>query len=71
MAAVPIADLLKLDVTERLRVIEVLWNSIIDSGEELPLGDEERAELDRRLAAHAANPDAGSTWEEVKARLGR
>ena len=26
-------------------------------------------ELDRRLAACKANPDAGSPWQEVKARL--
>ena len=71
MAAVSIADLLQLDVAERLRLIEVLWNSILDSGQEVPLSDADRAELERRLASHAANPDAGSTWEEVKARLGR
>jgi putative addiction module component (TIGR02574 family) len=30
---------------------------------------EESAMLDRELEAYRANPDAGSSWEEVKARL--
>jgi putative addiction module component (TIGR02574 family) len=29
----------------------------------------DRAELERRLAAHDADPTVGSTWDEVKARL--
>ena len=42
--------------------------SIVDSD---PLSEADRAELDRRLASHAANPDAGASWEVVKARLRR
>jgi len=30
---------------------------------------EEKAMLARELEAYRANPDAGSSWEEVKARL--
>lgn len=38
-------------------------------GEELPISDEVRAELDRRLAAHRRNPDEALTWEELLRRL--
>lgn len=41
-----------------------LW---LDAGE--PLTDAEKALLDSRLAAYAKDPDAGSSWEEVEARL--
>ena len=37
--------------------------------EELPISDEVRAELDRRLAAHRRNPDEALTWEELLRRL--
>ena len=30
---------------------------------------EEKAHLETRLAAYANDPDAGSTWEEVKSRI--
>lgn len=32
--------------------------------------DAQRAELDRRLEAHARNPGAGADWEDVKKRVG-
>jgi putative addiction module component (TIGR02574 family) len=28
-----------------------------------------KAEIDRRLATHAANPDAAIPWEQVEAQL--
>jgi len=36
-----------------------------------PLPESHRAELDRRLAELEENPDSGSPWEEVRARLER
>lgn len=38
----------------------------INGGE---LTEEEKAILDARLAEHEKNPEAGSSWEEVQARL--
>ena len=34
-----------------------------------PLIDAEKALLDARLAAYEKDPDAGSSWEEVEARI--
>lgn len=36
-----------------------------------PLTDDEKALLDVRLAAYEREPDAGSSWEEVEARIHR
>ncbi len=36
--------------------------------DELPLTEEERQEMDRRLADLDANPGVGRPWAEVKAR---
>jgi putative addiction module component (TIGR02574 family) len=38
----------------------------IDDGE---LTEEEKARLDARLAEYEKNPNEGSSWEEVEARL--
>jgi putative addiction module component (TIGR02574 family) len=35
----------------------------------LPLSEAQKQDLQRRLAAYEADPKAGSSWEEVKARL--
>ncbi len=59
----------RLSVAERILLVEKIWDSIADESEQLPLTDAQRQDLERRLAAHRADPRAGSTWEEVKARL--
>ena len=44
----------RLSVEEKLRLVEEIWDSI---GDDLPIPEWHRQELDRRLAAHDANPD--------------
>jgi putative addiction module component (TIGR02574 family) len=57
----------KLSVEERLALIEEIWDSIGSTPEQLPLTEAQRQELDRRLAAHAANPGEVVPWEAIKA----
>jgi putative addiction module component (TIGR02574 family) len=56
-------------VEDQVQLVQQLWNRLEDQGYDPELTDYHKAELDRRLAAHEENPDVGSTWEEVKARL--
>jgi putative addiction module component (TIGR02574 family) len=53
-----VADLFELPVAERLRLIELLWDSIAAEREAVPIPDEIKAELDRRLADFEADPEA-------------
>ena len=72
MATISKAELLKLDVAERLELIEELWDSIAadpDASARLPLTDDERALLDARLEEHRANPSAARPWAEVRAEI--
>jgi putative addiction module component (TIGR02574 family) len=62
-----LAEALKLSPSERLQLIEALWDTL--SEEDIPVTPEERALLDARLADLEANPDDQSPWSEVKARL--
>ncbi len=59
----------QLSVAERLDLISVLWDSIPDSVEELPIPEWHREELERRLAAADADPGGAIPWEEVRQRL--
>ena len=65
----PELDIDQLTVPQRLELIALLWDSIPDSVDDLPLPESHRRELERRLAAADADPKAGSPWEEVRARL--
>jgi putative addiction module component (TIGR02574 family) len=69
MKTIPVADLLELPVTERIRLVELLWDSIAAVPDEVSIPDELKAELNRRLAEFEADPEAGSSWEEVRSRI--
>ena len=65
----------RLNVEERMALVEEIWESIASDPNALPLSDEQRNELDRRIADHEAHPEAVVSWAEVKAtalaRIGR
>ncbi|MDX6443066.1 MAG: hypothetical protein QOH71_140 [Blastocatellia bacterium] len=65
------AELLRtpLTVEQRLELIGELWDSIPDSLNELPVPEWHQQELERRLTAADADPEAAIPWEEVKRRL--
>lgn len=65
MRSVDVEEILKLSVSERLRLVESIWDSIAESPDTLPLTDAHRQELDRRLGDYRSNPKAGRTWQEV------
>ncbi|MGH9783757.1 MAG: addiction module protein [Terriglobia bacterium] len=66
-----VAEILALPVQERVRLVEAIWDSISAFPEALPLTQWQREELDRRLAEFEADPEAGSTLEDVFARIRR
>lgn len=69
MKSIRLADVLELPVAERLRLVEAIWDSIADAPDGIELTESQRAELERRLDNYEKNPDAGSPWVEVKARI--
>ena len=63
------AEIVKLSVPERILLVEEIWNSIADAPEALELTEDQAAELDRRLAAHRANPGEATPWSVVRERI--
>ncbi len=62
-----IAKLTALPISDRLQIVEKLWDSI-DDAEPIAFSPEHQAEIDRRLDAHEANPNELLTWDEVYTR---
>jgi putative addiction module component (TIGR02574 family) len=58
-------------VEEQLEFLFRAWDQFLDSGWQPELTEELRAELERRLAAHQANPNNVLTWEQVLAHVRR
>ena len=57
----------RLSVDDQIDLVEALWDDIAKRNAVPPLTDAQKAELDRRLADHEANPDDVVPWGEVKA----
>lgn len=57
----------KLDVEQRLALIEEIWNSIdAEESADIQMSDAQRAELGVRLLDDDANPDDLVSWESIK-----
>ena len=63
------ADILKLSVSELIQLVQDIWDSIVEVPDSVPLTDEQKAELDRRLDAYHMDPNAGSPWSFVRERF--
>jgi putative addiction module component (TIGR02574 family) len=62
-------DILNLSISERIQLVEDIWDSIVEMPEAVVLTDDQKRELDHRLDAYHKNPNQGSPWEEVRERI--
>jgi len=59
----------RLSVAERITLVQEIWDSIAATPEQVPLTEEQKKELDRRIADLDANPNNVLTWEQIKAHV--
>lgn len=69
MSKISIADILELPVQERIRLVELIWDSVAGVPEAVEISTALKAELEARLAEFEANPEAGYSWDQVRSRL--
>jgi putative addiction module component (TIGR02574 family) len=62
-------DIMGLSISERIQLVEDIWDSIAIVPETLQLTEEQKWELDRRLDDYHNNPGKGSPWEVVRERI--
>jgi putative addiction module component (TIGR02574 family) len=62
------ADLAALPIDDRLRLVQLLWDSI-PTETEVTVSHDQRIELDRRVTAHDADPSSAISREELERRL--
>ncbi len=58
-------------VDQQIDFVEQVWDRIVDRGWQPAVTEEMKAELDRRLAAHEANPENVLSWEQIVAHVRR
>ncbi len=62
-------DLQELTSSEKILLAEELWDSVASDEQLFPVTEDQKAELDVRLANYSANPETGDTWENVRSRI--
>ena len=55
--------------SEKLQLVEDLWDDLAATPEAVPVHDWQKEELARRKAKLMQHPASGLTWEEVKQRV--
>ena len=62
-----ISELARLSPSQRLDLIEALWESLDDK--DVPVTEAQRAELDRRIAGFEQDREPGISWDQLSAEL--
>jgi putative addiction module component (TIGR02574 family) len=65
-SAVSVFDL---SPSEKLQLVEDLWDDLASTPSDVPLPEWQTEELDRRKASLMGNPASGLPWDEVKRRV--
>ena len=69
MSSTLIDELRSLPVSERLDLVELLWDSIAAESDSIPLTDDQARLIEERLESHRTNPRAGIAWDSLKTEL--
>lgn len=69
MAAVTIDQLKDLSFTEKLQLVEDLWDDIAKDASMQAITPELERELDEAMEEYRRNPEDGESWEVVKAEI--
>jgi putative addiction module component (TIGR02574 family) len=69
MKSISLEEIRDLSVSERIQLVEDIWDTVAAESPDLELTEVQKAELERRLALHNEDPRRGSPWSEVKARI--
>ena len=59
----------ELALSEKLQLLEDLWDSIAEAPEQIPVLNWQKEELATRKAGYLQNPESGSSWEAAKERI--
>mgnify|MGYP005726174241 FL=1 len=65
-----INSILKLTPAERVRIAQLIWESIEEIPESSELSEPQRLELARRLAEFEKNGSQGRPWRDVLSEIG-
>lgn len=69
MNTINLEGVLELPVSERIKLVEAIWDSVAQDTASVELPAWQAEELDHRMADFERNPAEGAPWTEVKRRI--
>ena len=66
VSQVTIDEIKKLSLSEKILIVEEIWDSIAKKSEYPELTKSQRDELSRRIDSYHAGSFKGRTWEDIK-----
>ncbi len=66
---VEFSQVFELAASEKLQLVEDLWDNIAQLPDQIPVLDWQKEELAKRKAAYLKNPALSSSWEAAKERV--
>ncbi len=64
-----VSSIFDLSPSEKLQLVEDLWDDLAAAPEAVPVHDWQKEELARRKANLQQHPASGLSWEEIKRRV--
>lgn len=64
-----LTSIFDLSPSEKLQLVEDLWDDLASTPEDVPIHDWQKEELARRKANLLKNPASGLSWEEIQRRV--
>jgi putative addiction module component (TIGR02574 family) len=62
-------SIFELTLSEKLQLVEDLWDDIASNPEDVPVHDWQKEELARRKQNLLSNPSSALSWEEIQRRV--
>jgi len=66
---IPPTSIFELSVSEKLQLVEDLWDDIASTPSAVPVHDWQKEELARRKQNLLNNPASGLSWQEIQRRI--
>ena len=66
-----VVSVFDLTPSEKLQLVEDLWDDLASKPSDVPVREWQRAELDRRRANLAAQPATSALWSDLKQKVRR
>lgn len=63
-------EIQQLDISERIQLVEDLWDSVASRAPNFPITEAQKLELDRRLAKRASEKPNDVSLDQIAQKLG-